>query len=168
MKRYIVILLLVPLLASGQEQKDFEFNFLSLSPLSVYRSGDSGGLTISGDMSFIIKNQTFVLSAQFGEELDILSNFDDSFSTIGLLWGKEFELNSWIQSDVFFGLSYFYFKRANVAIRGHDRSTTVGVPLTSKLKFMIGDHFSIGPQLRLHLNTVQTIMSLGVAFQVDF
>jgi hypothetical protein len=170
MKKYSILLLLLPLLCSGQEetQKDFEFNFISLNPLSVYRTGQTGGFCIGGDVSFMYKENTFLISAQFGAELGILSDYSDSFSGVSLLWGKEFELNYWLQSDVFVGLSYFYYKTGNVAIRGYDRTTTVGIPITSKLKFMIGDHFSFGPQLRLNINSVQTVVSLGVAFQVDF
>jgi hypothetical protein len=168
MKKCIVIILLLPLLSVGQEKKDFEFNFISLNPISGFRAGGNGGFAISGDVGFSFKENLFMLSAQFAQEFAIFTDYLDSFSEVNLSWGKEFVLADWLQSDFFVGLSYFYFKEGNVSIRGHDRTTTVGVPLTSKFKFMLGDHFAMGPQIRFNLNNVQTIMSLGVAFQVDF
>ncbi|PTX63579.1 hypothetical protein C8N46_101180 [Kordia periserrulae] len=168
MKKCIVILLVLPLLCSGQEKKDFGFNFISLNPLSVYRSAKTGGLVISGDISFRFKENVFLLSGQFGSEIVILSDLNDSFSEVSLSWGKEFELADWLQTDIFIGLSYFYFKTPNFTIRGHDRNATVGVPITSKLKVMVSNNFSIGPQIRLSINSLHTIMSLGLAFQLDF
>ncbi|MCH2196336.1 hypothetical protein [Kordia sp.] len=167
MKKCIVILLLVPLLGFSQEKnKRVEFNSISLNPLSIYLGGP-GGFSISGDIGLSYKGNDFLVSGQFGEELNLFGSEGDSFAEISLSWGKKSELTSWLQWEGFVGLSYFNYKRKNLDFT-HDRSITVGVPFITKLKFMIGNSFSIGTQVRINMNTVQSVMSGGLSFQVDF
>ncbi|WP_298512300.1 hypothetical protein [uncultured Kordia sp.] len=167
MKKCIVILLLLPLLGFSQTKDEgVKFESISLNPLSIYIGG-SGGLSLSGDIGLSYKENNFLVSAQFGEELNLFGSEDDSFAELSLSWGKKSELTSWLQWEGFVGLSYFNYKRKNFNAPD-DRSITVGVPIMTKLKLMIGNFFSIGPQLRVNLNAVQSVMSGGLSFQVDF
>ncbi|AXG69894.1 hypothetical protein KORDIASMS9_02122 [Kordia sp. SMS9] len=168
MKKQFIILLLLPLVIFSQENSNFKFKSISVSPLAAFTGGNHGGFVIGGDLGIAYKENIFLLSAQFGQEFVVLSSYRDSFSTLSLSWGRIFEWTSWLQWDAFAGLSYFYYKEKNVAIRGYDRTSTIGFPITSSLKFMIGDYFSIGPQVRVHLNSIQSILTMGINFQVTF
>jgi len=169
MKKWSILLVLIPVLNFSQEKNKLQFESVALNPLSIYLANSSGGFAFNGDVGLSYKGQQFLVSAQFGEELTIWrSSFDDSFKEVSLSWGKQFQITSWLQWDGFAGLSYFYYKAANITTRDYDRKTTVGVPLISKLKCMIGDYFSVGIQLRANVNTVQAISSGGLIFQIDF
>ncbi|MEM6687189.1 MAG: hypothetical protein AAF617_15515 [Bacteroidota bacterium] len=164
-----MLLLFVSVLMNAQERHNFNFESISINPLSLYVANKSTGFSMSGDIGLSYKTQNFLISAQVGRELDIFpSAFGESFSDIGLLWGKTFELTSWLYWDGFVGASYFYLKEPTMEVRTYDRQTTVGVPLVSKLKCMIGNYFSVGIQLRANVNALQSFASGGLALQVDF
>ena len=158
----------MPIFCVSQETSKIEFKSIAINPLSIYLENDSGGFAISADVGLSYKENIFLVSTQFGYEFAVFTTYLDSFSELSLLWGREFKLTSWLRWDGFAGLGYFYLKEGNFDIRGHDRNSTVGFPLISKLKCMIGHHFSVGIQLRGNFNSLQTIGSAGLILQVDF
>ncbi|WP_298418320.1 hypothetical protein [uncultured Kordia sp.] len=169
MKKYIIIiLLLMPIFCNAQSTDQLEFSSISFNPVSAYTGSSGVGGAVGGDLALSYRKNIFLISGYFGEGISFFSSYEDSFSELSLSWGRAHPFNDWLQIEGFVGAGYFYFKNRNINLEGAEKDKTVGFPLFTKLKFMIATNFSIGIQVRVNINSIQTITSFGPYLQLDF
>ena len=167
---YISILFLTINSLAQQRRNKLEYKSISFTPLNVYFDNSTGGLTFNADVSFGYRENIFTFSASEGSEYAI-SIFGeatpDSFQQLNLLYGKELKLSKTIFVDLHVGLGYFSWKstRINKERKGYERLTTIGVPVVAKLRFKIGERFSLGLQFQSNFNSANNIYSSGILLQ---
>ncbi len=176
MKHVLVILTFLccsSLLSQEHENTSkFKFHSVSLTPLVVSKigSGDGGG-SIYADISASKDHHLFSVQFGTGSELDILEK-NDSYSEFNFLYGRQFRINKNMYWDMHAGAGYFSFttfdRNANNGIGGDVTSKTIGVPLTTKLRFMLGNKFSLGLQFHVNFNAESVIYNGGLVFQFNF
>lgn len=167
MKKYIIIIFLLPIFCSAQDKSQLEFTSVSV-PLSAYFGTSGVGGSIGGELGLAYEKNLFLFSAYFGEGISFFETKDDSFSEFSLAWGRALPFNDWLQLEGFVGASYFYFKNRNIAFEGDETDATIGFPISGRLKFSLSDHFALGTQVRVTINSVQTITNIGSYIQIDF
>ncbi|MBC8753431.1 hypothetical protein H2O64_02030 [Kordia sp. YSTF-M3] len=168
MKKYIIIVcMVVPMFIFSQEKNGLNFRSIAINPLSV----TNAGLAINADLSFMNSKNIYTLSGYAGTELTFPfdnKTSEDSFQDYSLLWGREVKIENWLRLEGHAGLGYFLFKTEHFNDEIEDeKKTTIGVPLLSKLKFMLGNHFSIGIQFRANINSAKIVRGGGIFFQYD-
>lgn len=137
----------------------FSVHSFSISPTGISSVGE---LAVSADVSFNYRKNIFSLSAGVGSGLELFG-FNDSFSQINILYGREFGLSRRIYADVGIGAGYFYFfserRQENI------ENETIGFPISTKFRVMLSSRYSMGLQLMININSAQTIGIFGIVLQ---
>ncbi len=152
---------------SDGKNEQFTFKSFSFSP-SIYFNSSNTGIALSGDISYAYNKSIYTFSAIAGGVVcgDFFGSCNsESFGQINILYGRELMLTKKIVIDVHAGLGYFSYKSSSIIGTESGHSTTVGFPLTTKLRFKTGNRFSIGLQLHANINSVNTIYAAGILFQ---
>lgn len=145
---------------SDGKKEQFIFKSFSFSP-SIYLDGNTGGLVFSSDLSYAYNESIFSFSFINGGEVSILGSAD-YFMELNLFYGKEFKLSKKTLVEIHSGLGYFYFEPASYY---QNSSYVIGLPITTKFRFIGKSKFSFGFQLHANINSVNTVYSLGVLLQ---
>lgn len=142
--------------AQSTTQNDkFKYHSFSITPLEVFFNEYSGGLAITGELSYAINNNIFSFSATLGEEIGIFGR-GERFQQLNVLYGRELKLKEWLFVDVDAGVGLF---RLN---DDHHSDASLGLPIVTKLRFKTSDKFSIGLKLQGNINSVENIYSIGL------
>ncbi len=152
---------------SDGKKEQFIFKSFSFSP-GVYSNNSNTGIALSGDINYAYNKNIYTFSAIAGGVVcgDFFGSCrSENFEQLNILYGRELMLTKKIVIDVHAGLGYFSYKSSSTIGTESGRSTTVGFPLTAKLRFKTGNRFSIGLQLHANVNSVSTIYTAGVLFQ---
>jgi len=159
MKKLIIItiyLICIIGYAQNEANKDkLSYHSFSLTPLEVFFNNNSGGLAITGDLSYAYYKNIFTFSASIGEELAFFGR-GNRFQQLNILYGREFKLKEWFFIDTHAGIGVFFYNT------GSNHFTEIGIPLVTKLRFKTGDKFSIGFKMQANINSVDNIFSIGL------
>lgn len=165
----IIVCMTIPIFMFSQEKNGLNFRSIAINPLSF----TNAGFAINTDLSFMNAKNIYTVSGYFGREIFSSIPFnskltEDSFQEFSLLWGREVKIDNWLRLEGHAGLGYFSFKRENFKAEvANEKNTTIGFPLVSKLKFMTGNHFSIGIQFRANINSAKILTGGGIFLQYD-
>jgi len=174
MKKAVVFILLIccgKLWSQSQnESSSIQFHSVSLTPLSFYSANSSDFINLGADFTLAKGKHLYSLDASIADELEIFGK-QDSFRQLNVLYGRQFVLSQSIHMDAHIGAGYFGYRSfdssANNGIGGEVTKSTVGVPLKTKLRFLIGNKFSMGLQLHANINLERSIVGAGLVFQFN-
>jgi hypothetical protein len=133
------------------------FHSFSITPLEVFFYKNSGGLAITGELSYAISENIFTLSASFGEEF-----WGPEIQQFNILYGRELKLKDWLFIDFSAGAGLFRLKYSK------SNEQALGIPLVTKIRFKTGEKFSIGFKLQGNINSVENIYSIGLLLQWNY
>jgi hypothetical protein len=138
------------------------FHSFSITPLEAFVNKYSGGIAISGDLSYALNKDIFTFSATTGAEIAIFGRAP-SYNQLNILYGREFEFTKWLFVDTHAGIGVFFRNDSH-----NSRLTAVGIPLVTKLRFKTGDKFSIGFKFQGNINSIENIYSAGLLLQWNY
>ena len=157
--RISIFLISVATLAQNTDQKDkLTFHSFSLTPLEVFFTDYSGGLAITGEISYAINKNVFSFSATTGEEIGIFGR-GNRFHELNILYGRELKLKEWFFIDMHAGAGLFLYNT------DENHLAEIGLPLVTKIRFKTGDKFSIGLKFQANINSIDNIYSVGLLLQ---
>jgi len=149
--------------AQNKAQKDkLSFHSFSITPIEVFFNEFSGGVAITGDLSYAVNKNIFTFSATTGSEIAFFGRAT-SYNQLNILYGREFKLKKWLFVDTHAGIGLFF--------RNDSRNTKlipIGIPLVTKLRFKTGDKFSIGFKFQANINSIDNIYSVGLLLQWNY
>ncbi len=143
--------------------------FASFSPESV------GGVAGTMDLAIIFNKNLFSLYFEAGEEslgnlLIILE--DQRFTEYNITYGRAFHFNDWLVLEGHAGIGYFKLKTRTLKLnfRGYntESESTIGVPLRIKLMFYTGDHFGLGINPNVNINSLTSTFTANLMAQYRF
>ncbi len=141
------------------------FHSASISLISGFGSGEANGGAINADVSISKGKHLFSLQGMTGSEVDLLAPSDE-FSQLNAFYGREVSLSKSIKFDWHAGAGYFrYVKNAGNSLS--EEFSTLGIPVMSKLRFLIGGKFSVGLQFQVNFNTENILYNGGIVFQFN-
>jgi len=153
----------------NEQSNKIKFYSASIVPYGLYGPSESG-FALRADVTMSSNKHLFSLAGDAGSEIRFWSK-NDSFSALNLLYGRQFRLDKNIYWDVHGGAGYFsyttFMTDANNGIGGDASSRTVGVPVVVKLRFMLGNKFSMGLLLHANFNAEQVIYGGGLLLQFN-
>ncbi|WP_411893512.1 hypothetical protein [Winogradskyella sp. A2] len=160
MKHLQFILLLYSFTALGQNGSDskFRYNAFSVSPLEIYTDEISFGTSISLDINFKWSKNIFTFSTSFLQEFAIWGPGDYYFQ-LNTMFGREHEIANWLFIDTHTGIGLFYRNDNNAS------QVDIGIPLQLKLRFKIGERFSIGLRVQANWNSIRSLYTYGLLLQ---
>ncbi|MFD1614659.1 hypothetical protein [Gelatiniphilus marinus] len=135
-----------------------KYHSFSVAPLSIYFDNNSSGLALSGAVSFTYKKHLFSLGLSAGSEFIIIGRYANNFEQINLLYGKELKLSRTLFLDLHTGAGYFSLSATaiNPNKLGEERATTMGFPIKTTFRVLIGKKISLGLQFQANINSVRT------------
>lgn len=168
MRKLILLFFLASFFCSYAQQKTMasklKYHSFSVVPLSIYFDNNSSGLALSGAVSFTYKKHLFFLGLSAGSEFIIIGRYADNFEQINLLYGKELKLSRTLFLDLHTGAGYFSLSATaiNPNKLGEERATTMGFPIKTKFRVLLGKQFSLGLQFQANVNSIRTIYTTGI------
>lgn len=111
MRKLILLFFLASFFCGYAQQKTMpnklKYHSFSVVPLSIYFDNNSGGLALSGAVSFTYNKHLFSLGLSAGSEFVIIARYTDNFEQINLFYGKELKLSRTLFIDLHTGAGYF-------------------------------------------------------------
>ncbi|MGY3791165.1 hypothetical protein [Aquimarina sp. 433] len=177
----VAIVLLISKISFGQENDTSDkgkFRFRSIEAgfgfyESTYKerinSSGHSGIDLSVRTSFSLKRNIFSLDLKLGEEVSFFGG-GDSFYTVNLLYGRQWDLAAWFAIETHSGLGVFSNSRYDLSGDfGRDTKTeeSLGVPID--LKFMLYPKgFTIGLNPGVNFNSIGNTFYGNLIFQYNF
>ncbi len=160
-----IVLFLIGFMAFTQNiiRKDkLSFHSFSITPLEVFFIDNSGGVSITGELSYAFNKNIFTFSATAGEELSIWSR-GFRYQQISMLYGREIGLSKRLFIDTHAGIGLIVYNDLY-----DTRLIEAGIPLVTKLRYKTGDKFSIGLKFQANFNSAENVYSAGVLLQWNY
>jgi hypothetical protein len=153
-----ICLISAAVFAQNTIQKDkLKFHSFSITPLEVFLAENSGGIAITGELSYAISQNIFTLSVFMGSEF-----WGPERQQFNVLYGRELKLRDWFFIDFSAGAGLFRLKYSKSS------EQALGIPLVTKIRFKTGEKFSIGIKLQGNINSVENIYSVGLLLQWNY
>ena len=171
----------------SQESK-LKFHSISIAPLNYYFDSDLDGAVNSIDIALKKGKHVYKVFGLAGGETQMITigsaTVTRSFFEVDVMYGREFKANKWLYFDFYGGLGYFerivstperipgsgtgglfqtYDYTYNI-----DRTSTIGFPIQSKIRYKVGNRFSLGLQLHANFNSIKSSYSIGPFVQWYF
>lgn len=128
------------------------------------------------DVSVIQGNNLFSLYHNKTEDLSNIFNIlpsDDQayYQEFNLTYGKQWVFtNRWVL-EAHAGLGYFehnYYGLDEFDSNRFVKESTIGFPIRAKLIYYLGDHFGLGVNPNLNVNSLNTVLSAALLLQFRF
>jgi len=153
--------------AESKPASKLELHSVSISPIDIYFDDHTGGISLKLDFTLNKDRHIFKLQGVVNQEfkMNLLgeTSSPESLYEINLLYGREFSLNKWLYYDVFGGVGFFNISNFDDKNKGN---TTIGFPIQNRLRFQTKGKFGGGLQFQVNLNSLNTIYSPGIFFQL--
>ena len=165
----LVILLLlncVHIFAQEDSAERFSYRSFSVTP-GIYIAKEPG-ISLNADVSFDYGPHIFSLGLGAGGEFTIWRG--DDYLQANLYYGREFSISPKFVIEVYGGAGFLYFQEygkisSEPLIYGEIFTSTIGVPIGAKFRFIVGSRYSMGVQLHGNINKAQTFGGIGLVFQ---
>ncbi len=164
--KLLIIIGLFPIFCISQENS---FRIHSISAGLGYIDFTSKEINSSGGLNFVADFTTNynenLISVYFniGGEVDVLSSEDGEAYEISITYGREWDLSDRLKFEAHAGVGYFNWGYSNSSTFNLLKNeTTVGFPVRAKLIYYFGEHFGIGVNPNINLN------SLAITYSADF
>lgn len=127
-----------------------------------------GGLNFYIDATTEFKKNLITLSYNGGGELQIFDSSRD-FKEYGLLYGRELTSINFFKIEAHTGIALFkeVYKDGSTNFK-EVSETTIGLPIKVKLLFYVSDHFALGLNPNITINSLNTIYSGNLIFLYKF
>ncbi|MDY7393686.1 outer membrane beta-barrel protein [Aureibaculum sp. 2210JD6-5] len=174
----IVVFLVFPLSILSQNNSEiFYLKSAAVSPgayiFNKPNLDSSAGFLLNGEVAFGYKQNVFMLSVNAGEEIDLFG-YNDNVQQINLMYGREFPLSNRFSVDAFAGLGYFsvktrdYFYENSKNVIKNKRFTTMGFPISARIRYKFNDFISLGLKFEQNINSVNSVFNTGFIVQFNF
>jgi hypothetical protein len=129
---------------------------------------NDGGLNFYIDLTTNYKKNLISVSASLGSEFNLFDASRD-YKEYGLLYGREMNLNKTFKIEVHSGIAIFKEIYKNGSTNFKEVSeTAIGLPVKVKLLFYVSDHFALGLNPNITINSIDTIYSGNLIFLYRF
>ena len=160
-----IVIFLIGFIGFSQDktQKDkLSFNSFSITPLEVFFTNNSGGVSITGEISYAYNKGIFTFSATAGEEFTIWGR-GFRYQQISMLYGSELSLTKKLFVDAHAGIGLIVYNDLY-----DTRLLEAGIPLVTKIRYKTGDKFSIGLKFQANINSAENVYSAGLLLQWNY
>lgn len=159
----VIFLIGFMVFTQNKTQKDkLSFHSFSVTPLEVFFTDNSGGLSITGELSYAINSSIFTFSATAGEELSFWGR-GFRYQQINMLYGRETGLSKKLLVDAHAGIGLIVYNDLY-----NTRLIEAGIPLVTKIRYKTGDKFSIGLKFQANINSAENVYSAGLLLQWNY
>lgn len=129
---------------------------------------NAGGLNFYIDVTTDFKRNLFTLSYVAGGELQLFDASRD-FKELDFMYGRELTVFNFFKIEAHSGLAIFNEAYKNGSTNFIKTSQTViGIPIKIKLLFYTSNHFALGLNPNVTLNSLDTMYSGNLIFQYQF
>jgi len=164
--KILIIIGLFPILCFSQENS---FRIHSISAGIGYidftskEINNSGGLNFVADFTTNYSENLISVYFNIGGEVDLLSTEDGEATELSITYGREWNLSDRMKFETHAGIGYFKWGYANSStFYLLKNETTVGFPIRVKLIYYFVEHFGVGLNPNINLN------SLAISYSADF
>lgn len=165
-KTLVIVFSFMITIVLGQEESssnNLKRHSFSITPVELYTMRYSEGISLSVDFSFAKKEHIFSIAGSYGSEFVVIFGSPDSYAQLGLLYGREFELNKVVYFDMHAGPGLFFYMDSD-----DPTLTKFNVPVIAKLRFKTGEQFSLGLKFQANINSLATLYNMGIALQWNY
>lgn len=141
---------------------------IGLGIFDLSSNSSSGGLSREFDLSTKFNKHLFSFYLHFGSELNF-TDADEGYKARNITYGRELKLNSWTSLEGHIGLGYFSYIVKNDSTDFETiQESTLGVPIRGKLIFHTNEHFALGMNPNINLNSLVNTYSMNLILQYNF
>ncbi len=127
------------------------------------------GYNLGFDISAAYDPHLFMLRANIGGEVEILSLALNQYYNLNFMYGREYTINDWLVLEGFIGVGYVNFSKENIDTNWlRVENQAVNVPITLKVLFVNSKVFSMGLNTTIDLNSFQILYATNLVFQFKF
>ncbi len=188
MKKYFIIVIILVLFSLKNHAQE---NKLKLSAVSLAYGGfqpqkkegliSADGIYAGLSLIMTLEKHRFYVAVNNGQNLDLFNDSGRCNVEFNLLYGRDIKLYKWIHLELAVGVGYFYSvhgfdiwdnelsyfeNRDNAKINYH--SSTVSLPLKSKLLFYTSSRFSLGANINVSINKIYNLTAYCFVAQWNF
>ena len=174
-KRYVCGWLIAVLMGYGhcvaQEYK-LSLHSLSLAPGISFSPSNKYdiGPNVSMDVATMFRKHILSLYLSAGGEVHVfLDDRVNDYHEVNVAYGREYNLAKWLLLESHVGLGYINYVQVNLET-DFNRNThrSLGIPFRFKFFFKEGNHFNMGINLNVNINSFATMYSSNLLFQYKF